>query len=70
MRPSTPIGCADWPGRNFVREDELLDRGLVLTLAANTELVVPLGPDADIHEAAEGPSGAIWCDGQASRRAG
>ena len=62
--PEYPDRLRGLVGQELIRVDELLDRGLVLTFADGIDLVIPLGPDADIHEAAEGPNGAIWYTGE------
>jgi hypothetical protein len=53
-------------GQELVKVDELLDRGLVLTFANSTELVIPLSNDGtDVGpEAAEYSGGAIWDAGE------
>jgi hypothetical protein len=53
-------------GHELTNVDEFLDRGLVLTFAPRTELVIPLdGESTDVFEAAEYSSrGVIWYAGQ------
>lgn len=60
--PDYPDRLCALAGQEFTGVDEFLDRGLVLTFANNTELVVPLASDGadDGYEAAEYSGGAVW----------